>query len=350
MQFLGRRYVRYRTVIDESATGSICMTEVCQRLDTIIRNTTHGEGNTMNQEKYYPKVLRIFRPWGRAITALVALAITLHLSPVYSAENGEKPALEKIQQRGSLTVALYRDYAPFSDVGNDTDPYSNNGKGIDIDLAKALAAKLGVKMSPMWFDASEKMDDDLRKMVWQGTPLGYGPADVLIHAPIDHQYMSMIKQVKFIAPYHRENFAMARNLEKLPTLDSLEPFEKMPLAVEGESMGSDIMCNADSGRYRNNLKFFKSAEGSIDALKSGAVVAVIAQQGELEGGLRDDPRFTIDPPLHPVLKMQKWMLGLAVKAGNDDLAKALETAMSELIADGTVTRIMQQYGVADRQP
>jgi ABC-type amino acid transport substrate-binding protein len=48
--------------------------------------------------------------------------------------------------------------------------------------------------------------------------------------------------------------------------------------------------------------------------------------------------------------MQKWMLGLAVKAGNDDLAKALEIAMSKLLADGTVTRIMQHYGVTDRQP
>ena len=305
----------------------------------------------MNQKKYSPESLKVFRTWGLAIAVLIALAITLHISPVYSAENAEKTALEKILQRGSLTVALYRDYAPFSDVGTDSDPYSNNGKGVDVDLAKALAAKLGVKMSPMWFDANERaMDDDFRKMVWQGTPLGYGPADIMMHVPIDHQYMARIKQVKFIAPYHRENFAMARNLEKLPTLESLEPFEKLPLAVEGESMGSDIMCNADSGRYRDHLKFFKSAEGSIDALKSGAVVAAIAQQGELEGGLRDDPRFTIDPPLHPVLRMQKWMLGLAVKAENDDLAKALETAMSELMADGTVTRIMQHYGVADRQP
>jgi ABC-type amino acid transport substrate-binding protein len=48
--------------------------------------------------------------------------------------------------------------------------------------------------------------------------------------------------------------------------------------------------------------------------------------------------------------MRQWTIGLAVKAENDDLAKALEGAMNELMADGTVKRIMQRYGVTHRQP
>ncbi|MCX7163329.1 MAG: transporter substrate-binding domain-containing protein [Rhodocyclales bacterium] len=288
----------------------------------------------------FPALLRGFRKGRRAAAALGALAIALHAAPAAATEAGEKSALDKIRQSGTLTVALYKEYAPFSD----------DGRGIDVDLATALAAKLGVKMSPMWFHAGEKMDDDLRKMVWKGTPIGYGPADLMMHVPVDRQYMAKIDQVRIFAPYHRERFAIGRQVEKLPVLDNLEPFEKLSIGVEGESMGALVMLSADSGHYRETLKIFKSAEEAVAALKSGAVVAALAQQGELESGLRDDPRFAIDPPPHPILKMQQWVVGLAVKADSEELAKALETAMNELLADGTVKRIMQHYGVKSRQP
>jgi hypothetical protein len=194
------------------------------------------------------------------------------------------------------------------------------------------------------------MEDDFRKMVWKGTPLGFGPADVMIHVPVDREYMARIEQVKIFAPYHRERFAIGRQLEKLPNLESLEPFEKLPLAVEGDGLGALVMLSADNGRYRDKLRVFKTIEAAIDALKSGDVVAVLAQQGELEGGLKEDARFAIDLPPHPVLKIRQWALGLAVKAESDDLAKALQRAMDELLMDGTVKSIMQRYGVKDRQP
>ncbi|MBC7207285.1 MAG: ABC transporter substrate-binding protein, partial [Methyloversatilis sp.] len=71
-----------------------------------------------------------------------------------------------IQKTGVLRVAFYKDFAPFS----------NEGKGSDVDVAAALAARMGLKMSPMFFDADENMGDDLRNMVWKGHYMGYGPA------------------------------------------------------------------------------------------------------------------------------------------------------------------------------
>lgn len=288
----------------------------------------------------FPALLRRLRTVERSAAALVTLALAFHTALLAAADAGEKSALAGIQQRGILTVALYKDFAPFSD----------NGRGIDVDLAEALAAKLGVKMSPMWFNASERMEDDLRKMVWKGTPIGFGPADLMMHVPVDRSYTARIEQVKVFAPYHRERFAIGRQLEKLPTLESLEPFEKLSLAVEGESMGALVMLSADNGRYRDKLKIFKNAEEAIVALKSGVAVATLAQQGELEGILGDDARFAIEQPPHPVLKMRQWMLGLAVKAESDDLANALQGAMNELLADGSVKSIMQRHGVKHRVP
>jgi ABC-type amino acid transport substrate-binding protein len=291
----------------------------------------------MVQQSGFPMVLHrfLFRRVAALTLGLSALVGLIGLP----ASAQDKSALEMVKQRGSISVALYNEFAPFSD----------NGQGIDVDLAQALAAKLGVKASLVWFNAGDNVDGDLRKMIWKGTPLT-GTADLLMHVPVDPQYTAKIDQAKIFSPYHRERFAIARQLAALPTLESLEPFEKLPFGVEGESMVAMVMLSADGGRYRESLKIFKSSGEAINALKSGTVAAVLGQQGELESGLQGDVRFAIDLPPNQLLKMQQWRIGLAVKADNSDLAQALETAMSQLLSDGTVNAIMQRHGLTHRPP
>jgi ABC-type amino acid transport substrate-binding protein len=125
----------------------------------------------------------------------------------------------------------------------------------------------------------------------------------------------------------------------------------LPFAVEGDSLAATVMLSTDSGHYRENLKAFKTANAAIEALKSGRVAAVVAQEGELEAGLHDDKsHFAIELPPEPILQKRQWVVGLAVKSHSDELAQALQKAIDELMADGTVTRIMQRYGVEHRKP
>jgi ABC-type amino acid transport substrate-binding protein len=281
----------------------------------------------------------LFLKFRTTLLALTALAISASINPAAQAQE-EKSALASIQQRGLLKVALYKNFPPFSD----------QDKGVDVDIAAALATKLGVKMTVLWFEAGENMDDDLRNMVWKGHYLGYGPADVMLHVPIDRNYMAKVDKVKFFAPYQRERYAVARNLEMLPSLESFEPFEKLSMAVEGNSLAANLMLSMDSGRYTKTMRIFKTTAESIAALKAGTVAAVVAQSGELEGGIHGDARFGIDLPPNPILQTRQWAVGLAVKAGHDDLANALQTAMNDLMADGTIKEIMKKHGVTHRQP
>ncbi len=274
----------------------------------------------------------------RPVAVLAGMVLAFFVAPPAAAE--ELSALAKIRQSGVLKVALYKNFAPFS----------HDGRGVDVDLAQALAAKLGVKMSPLWFEADENMEDDLRNMVWKGHYLGYGPADVMMHAPIDPAYMAKVDRVKFFAPYHRERYAVARRLDALPTLDNFEAFEKLGLGVEGDTLAATVMLSADGGRYRNTIKTYRTAGEAVEALKSGAVAAVMAQQGELEGGLAGDARMAIDLPPNPILQKRQWALGLAVKKQSDDLAQALQAAINEMVADGSLKAIMQRHGVTHRQP
>ena len=76
----------------------------------------------------------------------------------------------------------------------------------------------------------------------------------------------------------------------------------------------------------------------------------MGQQGELENGVNGDTRFAIDLPPNQLLKMQQWRIGIAVKADSTDLTQALQVAMNELTADGTVKRIVESYGLKHREP
>ena len=112
--------------------------------------------------------------------------------------------LDEARRRGQLRFAVYKEFAPFSD----------DGKGIDIEIAEALAAALQVKAGFLPFDADENVDDDLRNMVWRGHYLGYGPADAMIHVPVDRAFMERNGRVKIFAPYYRETLQLARSRER----------------------------------------------------------------------------------------------------------------------------------------
>ena len=125
--------------------------------------------------------------------------------PLMAALPARADALETIRQRGRLRVAVYTDFAPYSMAG---------AKGIDADLGRALAAKLGVSAEIVAYNADEDMNDDLRNMVWKGHYLGYGPADVMLHVPVDKYFMQQNKQALIFAPYMREQVVLVQELER----------------------------------------------------------------------------------------------------------------------------------------
>ena len=76
-----------------------------------------------------------------------------------------------------------------------------------------------------------------------------GPADVLLHVPVDKPLMDATPQVKFFAPYYRERVALARNLAALPELDAMSAIAGHKVAVAGQSLAGWLMIGADGGAY-----------------------------------------------------------------------------------------------------
>jgi ABC-type amino acid transport substrate-binding protein len=245
-----------------------------------------------------------------------------------------------VKKSGLLRVAFYKDFAPFS----------NEGKGSDVDIAAALAARMGLKMSPMFFDADENMGDDLRNMVWKGHYMGYGPADMMMHAPVDREYMARQDKVEFIAPYHRERYAIAYDRRRVDNLETMAPFEKLPCGVVVDTLPDSLMLSADGGRYRSQLKHYKTLAEAMAALRSGEVAGVMALQGELEGAVAGDANFPVGPAPIALLNTRQWPVGIAIRKGEQQLGRAIMEAMNALVADGEIERIMARHNIKWRAP
>jgi ABC-type amino acid transport substrate-binding protein len=246
------------------------------------------------------------------------------------AGDGEPSALERVKARGILTVGVYHELPPFH----------VKGAGIDVDLARALAESLGVKPSVLAFHAGENVNDDLRNMVWRGHYLGWGPADVLLHVPVDRPLMDANPQVQIFGPYWRESVVIARDLSRIPQLDDLEPLRRQKVAVPGMSLAGWLMLGVDGGSLAGQL-ITKIDDGVVAAqmLQRGEVGAACGLRSELQATLKGDPRYAITPLPTPRAPRDGWAVGMAVKRGAKDLAQALQAAVNGLGERGELKRL-----------
>ncbi|MFN4065265.1 transporter substrate-binding domain-containing protein [Azoarcus communis] len=251
----------------------------------------------------------------------------------------------ELQQAGALRIAVYADFAP----------WSVKGKGIDIDIGKALAGKLGLRPEFVEFPADEDMNDDLRNMVWRGHYLGTRPGDVMLHVPVDKHLAAANDKVSIFAPYHLESMAVARNPQRVPPVagsaaNAFEVFTRERIGAEVDTHGSDFMLHVLNGRLRDNVTHYRSIALAVAGLKADEVAAVIGTRTELEAALSGSSGFVIDTLQMPEMRITGWPLGMAVKAESQALEKALGDALADLQRSGELASIFSRHGANHRVP
>ncbi|KQY90401.1 ABC transporter substrate-binding protein [Pelomonas sp. Root1444] len=247
--------------------------------------------------------------------------------------------LAQVRERGRLIVGLYEDMPPFH----------VKGRGIDVELGQALAEALGVKFAPLPFHADENMADDLRNMVWKGHYLGHGPADVLLHVPVDRPLIEATPQAHIFGPYYRERVMLARRVDELPRLETLSQLGTRRVAVPGQTLAGWLLIGADGGAYREQLLTqWKDGCEAARALQRGEVAAAAGLASELESVLAGDDAYRIEPLPSPRAPRDGWAAGLAVKRDATDLAEALQQALNGLTQAGRLGEIFAKYKVAWR--
>jgi ABC-type amino acid transport substrate-binding protein len=254
----------------------------------------------------------------------------------------EMSAMEKIKARGVLKVAVYKENAPYSDGPN------ADMQGVDISLAKALAAKLNLQLALLPFDAGENMNDDLRNMVWKGHYLGYGPADVMMHVPVDRYLMNENKQVLIFGSYVREHLVVLHDTAKVPRVDNPEDLQGKTIAVEKGSGAASAMMGYRGGLLRDKVSIFKDGVDAAKMVTSGQFDAAFVSRAQAESASK--VRWTLSSVSLPGVMPSGWPLGMAVKADNKALATALDDALTSLRQSGELLKLFQSHGLTLAAP
>lgn len=285
--------------------------------------------------------------WALLLLGMVLVATTW---PVAAAEEDEpRPdRLQLMRETGTLRAAVYRDFPPYS--------YHNQKRrlvGVDVDLAKELAKRLELSLDIRPFTADENMDDDLRNQVWKGHYLGGGVADVMLHAGMDPEYVRRQDKVDLFNAYHRETLGVIYHAERYPSApESPLTLAGSQVGVEVDSISDYYMSGAFNGRLRSSAKRMESTAAAVKAFMAGELDAVMAPRGELEGAMAMHDMAAAEFSVQEFVGMFRtaWDVGMAIKSGNPELRSALQDALSDMAADGSLDQIFARHGLQRGSP
>jgi ABC-type amino acid transport substrate-binding protein len=287
--------------------------------------------------------MHLFPDGSRIKRRSLLLAAPLALALPWIAKATELQDLDKVRASGVLKVAVYKDNAPYSyDQGQAF-------TGLDVALAQGLAKELGLQLSLMPFDAGEKMNDDLRNMVWRGHYLGYGPADVMLHVPVDKYLINQNQQTLIFAPYAREVLVVFHRLNDLASIRSGEDLKSVRLSAERGSGAASILMGYQGGMLREQVRIFNSGKEAAMAVIKGETSAAYVTRAQAESAVfeakANGAQFGYSELGLPGLADNGWPIGMAVKVENKLLAQALEAALNKLRSSGELQAMFQERGL-----
>ncbi|RKP44254.1 transporter substrate-binding domain-containing protein [Pararobbsia silviterrae] len=246
---------------------------------------------------------------------LLAVALTgLLLSAVARADD----LLDSVKQRGTLQIALEGTFPPF-------DYKAPNGEleGYDVDVAKAVAAKLGVK--PVFITTE-----------WSGIIAGLQSKryDVIVNqVSISAERQ---KVLDFSPPYTYSTAQLIQRKDDTRTFKSLDDLKGHKLGVSLGSNYNDMAKSVpgiDVRTYPGAPEYLRDlAAGRIDAaLNDRLMLAYLMKtsnlplrQGANVGDAQDE-------------------MAIPFRKGNPQFAKAIGDAIDALKADGTLTKISEKW-------
>jgi len=279
----------------------------------------------------------MYRSLLRVLTLVIVLACQYAQARTY----------DDILASGVLTVALYENFPPYSYLDAE-----GAATGIDVDVASAVAASLGLTPQWLWISAGETVEDDMRNAIWRGHIITREKADILMRVPYDKKFsyardgygLARNELVVMFGPYHQERWMVLRDKNKTKDIRTMAVFQYEKLAVEIDSLPSFFLGAEYGGRLRPNLIHTASIFDGVDMLKKGEVAAVVGMQSQLLWRLdSDDARYDISHDGLSGMSVKPWDIGMAVHVENRQLAYAIEDVVDKLAQRQGLRSIFKRY-------
>ena len=250
----------------------------------------------------------------KAIALLLALVTLLSLTACAGKEDAASSALDQIKQKGELVVGTSADYPPYefhTEVdGKDTIV------GFDMEIAQAIADKLGMEL--VW----EQVDFDSIIPGIQAGRYDAGVAGISITA-------DRLKNCDFSDPYFLANQVIVVN----PGSDIQSKAD-----LTGKTIAVQTGTTAETYCLDNGYEILSFAS-NIDAqaaLTSGKADAWVVDN-EVAVKMAGEQNLTV---LDEAMTSEPYALAFAK---GSDLVDQVNQALSQLLQDGTVEQIFQEY-------
>ena len=278
----------------------------------------------------------------RASRLLVAMAAALALAACGSeggggggAEGEATPAAEvkkypassplgKIQQKGEIAIGVKYDVPPFGFKN----PQTNSIEGFDVDLAKAVAAELGVKPKLI-----EAISDNRIPFLEDGT------ADLILSTMTINA--ERVEQIEFSDPYFiAKGRILVKNDSDIAGIDDLGG--KSVCTVLGSTYEATLKKQAPDA----DLKLVDSYSECLELIQNGAVEAVSTDDVILTGMIIQDDTLKL---VGEELTQEPY--GAGIKQGNDEMKTFVDEVFTKYKQDGRWQKTYDKWvGQYTKQP
>lgn len=242
-----------------------------------------------------------------------------------------------------MVFAVYDDYPPYS--------WEDAGKprGVDIDIARIIAADLGVEARFNFVPAGENLEADLRNNIWKGALIGGRVSNVMMRVPYDSAFKCRVEQVVFTGQYSAESIAIAYDKASYPDEKPVPAYFRFDaVAVENDSISDFYLSSFAGGQLAGKMQRYPDMVKAMQALNNGETKAAMGPLAQIEYGL-DDATAVHRPPLAG-FAVSNWTLGVAVSFSYRPLSYAVDDAINYALQDGRIAAVFESYGLSFQAP
>lgn len=270
--------------------------------------------------------------------------LAIGLAALASSGANARP-LDEVTAAKSLRVIAYYDNAPFSWEAD------GKAKGIDVDLARAIARELGVDSEVLLRVQGEKEDDDLRANVWKGPLTGGGVGDIMMHVPVDKEFALRNKEAVIGNPYYQERVAVAIHPEMTGDNPTFDVFKDKQISVQIGTVADYFLMTYQDGVLIDKIAHHVKPDAGAKEFVAKESAAWMGVRSAIEAKLHDKGQKAtfVEPSMDGIVR-SKWIVGMAWKENSRDLGYAIEAALEKIRSTGELERIFASYGVSYTAP
>ena len=230
---------------------------------------------------------------------------------------GEQPQTpDDTQEPAVLHMATEGTFPPYE--------YYDNGQlvGIDIEVAGAIAEKLGMKL---------ETTDIAFESIIPGVQAGkydIGMAGVTVSE-------DRLQQVNF-----SDSYATGVQVVIVKEGGKVQSLDDMADAIIGTQSGTTGFIYASSDFGDDHVKSFTKTTDAVEALKNGQVDCVLLDNAPAEALVDANPDAGLSI-LETAYTVEDY--AIAINKENTDLQAKINAALAELVADGTLQSIIDTY-------